>query len=363
MPEISVINSIKRGVISPVYLLCGTEEYLQEKVINSLKEALVATDIGSFNLDELEGEEVTIETIVDIANTLPVFAEKRLVIVKNAPFLLAGKKKKEADEEADEADEKESPRKTTPNINIAENQEKRLLEYLADPLISTCLVFWQKGSVNKNRKIYKAIVASKGQVLTFNPLKGRDLNNWLVSEAQRMGKVLEPPAVEYISFNCGNQLRDLHNELNKLALYSGKEKTITLAMAQMLVTKSSEGNIFNLVDNLGQKKAEKAMQELGNLLALGEPPVKIVFMIARQFRLLLLVKDLMLRGYDEKRIASELTLHPYVTGKILRQTHNFSFAELEKNLELIRQSDLEMKSGLNQKLVLENLVITLNRTA
>ena len=358
MQELSVINSIKRGVISPIYLLCGTEEYLQEIVINSLKEALVASDIGSFNLEELEGEEVTIDTIVDIANTLPVFAEKRLVIVKNAPFLLSGKKKKQED---GEAEDKEYPRKPTTHISISENQEKRLLQYLADPLISTCLVFWQKGSVNKNRKIYKAIVAGKGQVLNFNPLKGRDLNNWLVSEVHRMGKVIEPRAVEYISFNCGNQLRDLHNELEKLGLYSVEEKTITLAMAQKVVTKSSEGNIFNLVDNLSQKKVEEAMKELGTLLAIGEPPVRIIFMIARQFRLLLLVKDLKMRGYYEKEIATELALHPYVASKILKQVHHFSFIELERNLELIWESDLGMKSGLNQELTLENLVIVLSR--
>jgi DNA polymerase-3 subunit delta len=351
MQELSVINSIKRGVISPVYLFYGTEEYLQEKVINALKEALVASDIGSFNLDELEGEEVTIDTIVDIANTLPVFAEKRLVIVKNAPFLSPGNKKKEEDEEAED---KEAPKKPTAYTSISEKQEKRLLQYLGDPLISTCLVFWQKGSVNKNRKIYKTIVASKGQILAMNALKSRELNSWLISETKKMGKVLEPQAAEYISFNCGNQLRDLHNELEKLALY-----TITLAMTQKVITKSSEGNIFSLVDNLGQKKGEEALKELENLLAIGEPPVRIVYMIARQFRLLLLAKDLQTRGYYEKEIASELDLHPYVTSKILRQIHNFSFIELERDLELIWKSDFRMKSGLNQELTLESLVIAL----
>ena len=331
---------------------------MQEMVINALKDALVASDIGSFNLDELEGEEVTIDTIVDIANTLPVFAEKRLVIVKNAPFLTSGNKKKGEDEETGE---QESPRKQAAYTGISENQEKRLIQYLGDPLISTCLVFWQKGSVNKNRKIYKAIVAGKGQVLAMNALKGRELNKWLILEAKKMGKVLEARAAEFISFNCGNQLRDLHNELEKLVLYSGEEKTITLAMTEKVITKSSEGNIFSLVDNLSQKKGEEALKELGNLLAIGEPPVRIIYMIARQFRLLLLAKDLKMRGYYEKEIAAELDLHPYVTSKILRQIDKFSFIELERDLELIWESDLKMKSGFNQELTLENLVIALSR--
>jgi DNA polymerase-3 subunit delta len=353
MQEQSIINSIKRGVVSPVYLLYGTEEYLQEMVINALKEALVSSEIGSFNLDELEGEEVTIGSLVDLANTLPVFAEKRLIIVKNFPFLQSGNKKEKNGEDED----KELPQSKKKNKT---NEEKRLLGYLADPLLSTCLVFWQKGTnVNKGRKIYKAIVANGHQVMAINSLRGMKLNRWLIAEAKKMGKILEPKAIEYLIFNCGDRLRDLHNELEKLSLYSGEEKTITLAMAQELVTKSSEGNIFSLVDCIGEKKGEKALVELRNLLAIGEAPVKIVYMITRQFRLILSVKDLRQKGYSEKEITAVLKTHPYVTGKIRRQAANFSFPELEKNLELIRKYDLDLKSGLSPQLTLENLVIAL----
>jgi DNA polymerase-3 subunit delta len=352
----SVINSIKRGVISPVYLLYGSEEYLQEMVINALKEAIVSSEIGSFNLDELEGEEVTIGSLVDLANTLPVFAEKRLVIVKDFPFLQSGNKKKGETEE-----DEDSAIKTLPQTKMGNkvNEEKRLLEYLANPLLSTCLVFWQQGTVNKNRKIYKAIVENGHQVLDINSLRGIKLNKWIITEAEKMGKSLERQVINYLILNCGDQLRNLHNELEKLSLYSGEHKTITPAMAQELVTKSSEGNIFSLVDSIGEKNGEKALVELRNLLATGEIPVRIVFMIARQFRLILLVKDLRQRGYPEKEVTAKLKIHPYVTGKIRRQTANFSFKELEKNLELIREYDLGMKSGLRLQLTLENLVVAL----
>jgi DNA polymerase-3 subunit delta len=358
MQEQSMINSIKRGVVSPVYLLYGTEEYLQEMVINAFKDALVASEIGSFNLDELEGEKVAIGSLVDMVNTLPAFAEKRLVIVKNSPFLQSGNKKKGKTEEDEDEDNGEKEDKAASSAGTPQ-EEKRLLQYLADPLLSTCLVFWQQGTVNKNRKIYKAIVANGHQVLAINSLRGRNLSNWLVAEAEGMGKKLEPRAVEYLILNCNDRLRDLHNELEKLSLYSGEEKTITLAMVQRLATKSSVGNIFSLVDSIGHKKGEEALSELRNLMAMGEPPLRILHMIARQFRLILLVKDLVQRGAAEKQITAELKLHPYVTSKIKQQIHNFSFVELERNLELIWESDLGMKTGLNYKLTLENLVIAL----
>lgn len=338
----SILNSIKREVISPVYLLYGEEEYLQELVVKALKETVLSSENGSFNLDELEGGKVSISSLVDMANTLPVFAEKRLVIVKDVPYFRS-RGSKEEDKESN-------------------GEEKILLKYLADPLLSTCLVFWQKGTVDKRRKTYKAIAAT-GQALEIGSLRGRDLSDWLTAEAKKMGKRMERQALEYMLINGGNQLRNLHSELEKLALYSGEEQTITLEMTQKLVIRSSEGNIFNLVDGIGLGKEEEALLELKNLLINGEPPVKILYMIARQFRLLLLVKEAVQKGWPEKKISADLSLHSFVTGKILRQTRNFSFAQLEKSLQLILESDVGIKTGLKPDLTLEALIIKLTPTA
>ena len=87
----SLLNSIERGVLSPVYLLYGDEDYLQELLVHKLKEHLVSPGFGAFNLDELDGEKAAPGQIVGSANTLPVFAQKRLVIVKNPPFFQTGK--------------------------------------------------------------------------------------------------------------------------------------------------------------------------------------------------------------------------------------------------------------------------------
>ncbi|MDD2401379.1 MAG: DNA polymerase III subunit delta [Clostridia bacterium] len=334
----SVMNSIKRGVISPIYLIYGEEEYLQEMIITDLKKALVSSDIGLFNLDEVDGEKVNITSIVDMANTLPAFAEKRLVIVKNAFFLSTSVKVAEKKNKSGE--------------------EERLLKYLADPLLSTCLVFWQKGRVDKRKKIYKEIV-SAGQTLEIETLKGVDLNTWIVEEAKEMGKKLEPQAIEYMVINLGNKLRNIKSELEKLAIYSGENRNITFQMAKSLVTITTEGNIFNLVDKIGLRKYEEAFVELVNLLKVGEPPVKILFMIARQFRLILLAKDLSKRGYTEKQIALELKSHPFVVKKILKQGRNFSFYELEKSLQLLLESDIGIKTGMSPRVSLENLIYNL----
>jgi len=374
----SVLNSLKRGVIAPVYLLYGEEDYLQEKIVNAFKETLLTPGMAAFNLDEVDGEKCPPALLADLANTLPVFAEKRLVIVKDFPPLSSRHEKKEEDSDGDEEKDKDKDQKEqdnaadTPEPQKEENLDTTkaapkgeqhdenavLLKYLANVSPSTCLIFWQKGKVKKTTKLYKAI-AKAGEVLEIGSLKGTELGDWLVLEAKKMGKKLERPALEYMLINCGNQLRQLHNELEKLAYYCGNETTITIEAVKEVVTKTVEGNVFNLVDGLGLGKGDVALMELRNLLILGEPYPKLLFMMARQFRLLLLVKEAAGKGLTEKKIATDLKLHPYVTGKILRQARNFSYAQLEKSLDLILEADVGIKSGLKPVLTLERLIVAL----
>ena len=333
----SLLNSIERGVLAPVYLLYGEEDYLQEQLVHKLKERLLNPEFGAFNLDEPDGEKITPANVADSANTLPVFAEKRLVIVKNPLFFQSGK-----------AEEDEQPGRS----------EQPLVKYLGDPLESTCLVFWITGTVNKKRKIFKA-VDKAGIVLEIGPLKGADLNEWLLRETEGLGKKIEPRALEYIITHTEHSLRNLKSEIEKLALYAQDEDKITLSMAESMLTKTSEANIFELVDSIGMKKSETALVKLRSLMGSGEPAARILFMIARQFRLILVAKDLAGRGHTEKQITAQLSLHPFVTTKILRQARNFSFNGLEASLRKALECDLAMKTGAQTRPALEILVLGL----
>lgn len=334
----SVLNSIKNGMFAPVYLIYGDEEYLQTQLINNLRANVIRGDMADFNLDIIDGEKASLIQVVDSANTLPVFSEKRLVLVYNPPYFQTKKKDKEKD---------------TKN-----SSEQALVNYLEDPLLSTCLVFWVKGSIDKRKKIVK-LVGNKGKVIELNILKGNNLNNWIRNEVLSYDKKIEPKALEYIIVNSDHSLRLLHNELEKMLLYIGEEEIITLNVAEKMLTITSEANIFVLVDKMGQKKKEEVLIELRNLLGKGEPPVRVLFMIARQYRLMLLAKDLQNRGYTEQQIASELSIHPFVANKVLQQTRNVSFQELERNIRLLLEGDVALKTSSQTRSILEGLVIGL----
>lgn len=334
----SLINSIKRGVLSPVYIIHGEEDYLQDLVVKTLKENILAEGTEAFNLDEAQGDKCSPAQVADWANALPVFAEKRLVIIKNAVFLQA-KKKEGQDEEG------------------GDHSEQNLLKYLADPLLSTCLVLLVKGSADRRKKLVKA-VEKVGQVLEFNTPKGQELTEWIREELGELGKTIEPRALEYLLVNTGSGLRALKNELEKLALYSA-DKTITRQQTEKMLTRTAEASVFTLVDSLGLKKGEAAILEMRGLLESGEPPVRLLFMVARQFRLILQAKDMEQKGYTEKQVTSGLGIHPFVAGKVLRQGKNFTFRELEKALELILEADIALKTGGHHRVTLEGLILAL----
>lgn len=320
----------------PIYLIYGEEDYLQEQIVKAMKESLLTPGFEAFNLDEIDSEKKDMGVIVERAISLPVFAEKRLVIVRNCPVYQ--KMKKDAVEEAD--------RNVEP-----------LLAYLEDPLLSTCLIFLVNGSIDKRKKTVKAI-EKRGQVLETAALKGKELEDWIKEETHALGKKIEPKTIDYIIFNSHHSLRALKSELEKMALYTNGN-IITMDTAEKLLTKTAEADVFALVDSIGQKKGESAILELRKLLETGEPAVRVLFMIARQFRLLLSVKDLRQKGYAEKQITSELSLHPYVTGKIYRQSGNFSFRELEDSMQFILDTDISIKTGAAPKTALENLILKL----
>lgn len=327
-----LVNSLERRLVSPVYLLYGEETYIRDEVINMFRDKLLPPEVQDFNLDILDGRETAPDVIATLAATLPFMAEKRVVIVKEAEFFKSRRKNKDENAEVEK-----SPA-----------GEQVLLDYLNAPATSTCLVF-STGAVDKKKKLYKAI-EKNGQVVEFSPLKGKELNLWLEHRFAAAGKKIEPPAAAELITAVGNNLQQLVGEAEKLISYTGQRTTIKKDDVTTLVGKTVELSIFELVDAVGERRYEKAVRMMREMVIYGEPPVRLLFMIARQFRLLLQVKVLHSTGCVEKQIASKLQLHPYVTGKCIRQSRNFQREELEQSLEKILAADVAIKTGQQEPL-------------
>lgn len=343
-----LVNSLERKLVSPVYLLYGEETFIRNDMVNMFRDRLLPEEVRDFNLDILEGREASAEGIATLAATLPFMSDKRVVIVKEAEFFKA---KRKAAKEDNKGDASGGPEDAAGQAAVEEKSptgEKALLDYLNNPATSTCLIF-TTGSVDKKKKIYKAI-EKNGQVVEFTPLKGKALNTWIDTRFAQTGKKIEPAAMAELITAVGSNLQQMAGEVEKLASYTGQRTTIKKDDVTNLVGRTVELSIFELVDAVGEKRYEKAVTMMREMVTYGEPPIRLLYMIVRQFRLLLQVKVLHGEGYPDNQIASKLKIHPYVTGKCVRQSRNFKREELEQAMEELLNTDIAIKSGQQEPL-------------
>ncbi len=236
---------------------------------------------------------------------------------------------------------------------IAAADLKAVTEYLSHPAPRAWVVLLAEGL--KARDLAKNPVWSRLQgdeaALGFFRLKEEELYRWLAQESQALGKNLTLAAAQRLVEIVGENLWELTQELEKLALFAGEEKTLTPALVAQLASHSRTYSIFALVDALGEPGAQKRLSALDHLLDLGEPPARIVGMLARQLRFLIKMKE---AAGTAPEVARRLNLPPWQLKKLAQQAARFSEAALKGHLLRLHQTDLHLKtSGGNPRLWLE----------
>lgn len=326
-----LINSLERGLVSPVYLFYGEEEYLKERAVEKFKEYLLPL-AADFNLDVLDGAEIEPSTVVALAENLPFMAERRLVIVKNTPWF-SGKGKSRADEEKEEGEAK------------AGSKDDLLLKYLSNPSPTTCLLFVTREPVDRRKKIFKS-VGSAGQAVDFKAIKPAEMVSWVTSRVKSAGKKMDSSAVRsLVEANGKLGLLNLKNEVEKLLAYSGEQREISLQDVQQVAVTNLEQNIFTVVDEAVAGNASNALTGIRELLTLKEQPPKILSLLARQFRLAIQVEALVKEGCPERDVSGKLGLHDFVVRKALSQARRSGSAKLEWALAQLAAIDADIKRG------------------
>lgn len=325
----AVENSLKRKVLSPVYLFYGEEPYRRESLVEKFKATLLPPEVRDFNLDVLDGREIKLDALVNMANTLPFLAEKRLVIVQNADFFKAKKKNTPARQEVED---------------VNSSQDELLISYLENPSSATCLIFLVDEGIDKRKKIYK-LVEKAGQVVYFPLLKGQELTQWIKEWVNRRGREISGEILHYLTAAVGSNLQLMEQELEKLLTYLGGETELTLSQVEALVSKQADITVFQLIDAVAEKRFPTAMEFVQDLLFQGQHPVLIINLLARQFRLIWLAKLYLSQGFSEGQTASSLQVKPFVVSKSARQGRNFQTDDLRQALRILLETDYQIKTG------------------
>ncbi|MGC9399402.1 MAG: DNA polymerase III subunit delta [Anaerolineae bacterium] len=317
--------------MSPFYLFHGENMLEQEEALASLLEGEARDEFADLNTERLSPP-VALEALQHACDTLPFLGGRRVVIVKQT-LKRAG-----------------------------ERWLKDLVAYLPKVPSSTLLVFLENEKLPARHPVLKLAKQEGAEVRYFGlPDVRRDLPHWVQKRVARYGGQIEPAAVGLLVHNFGARLRQLDQEIQKLLLYHGGEGQISVKDVRRLVPYVQSADvIFALVDALGKREPRTAAHHLHRLLDVGEHPLGIFGMIARQYRLLIQVRWLSERAATEEEIAKRLSLHPFVAKKTRSQATFFTHEQLKRAYEILTENDLLIKTGrLTPEAALDLLVAQL----
>lgn len=291
------------------YLLYGTNDYLINQEIEKLKEKNNITDNDVTRYDYTE---TLIKDIIDDATLVPLFSNKKMIIVDNSTIFESASKKEDT---------------------------VVLEKYLSSTNDFTILIFIDKvDKLDERKKIYK-LLKDNNSVIECNTL---NINN-LVKEKFESYKIDSNTITKFIN-RVGTNPYNLINEIEKLKIFKINEKVITDEDIKF-ASKNIEDNIFDLINYIVNKNSEKVIDIYHDLLSRGSEPIAILVLIANQFRIILQSKLLYYKGYTEKDIASTLSIHPYRVKLAIQNSRNYSNELLIEYIDKLATLDYEIKSG------------------
>lgn len=320
---VKVINEqIKTGEFQSVYLLYGEEEYLKRQYRDKLKKAISGDD--TMNYSYFEGNKIVVKEVIDMANTLPFFAQKRLIIIENSGFF-----KSSQEELADFI--------------------KNMPDYL--------IFVFVESEVDKRNKVYKA-VSTAGYICEMKQQSTSVLVQWIVTLLKNEGKTIDRPAVDLLLSKTGAGMDLIYAEVEKLVSYCIDRPQITAEDVEAVCTTQTTSRIFDMITAIATKKQKQALDLYYDLLLLKEPPMRILYLLARQFNGILQVKESLMRGNANAQIAREMGVAPFIVGKYAAQAKYFESAQIKEALRDFAETEEAVKTGkIEDKLGVELMII------
>ncbi len=315
-------EDIKSGQLKRLYLLYGEEAYLRKQYKDRLKDAIIGDD--TMNYHYYEGKNIVIGEIIDLAETMPFFADKRLIIMENTGLFKSG--------------------------------GEQLAEYLTAQAETVSFVFVET-EVDKRSKLFKT-VQSKGRAIEFGEQDEATLKRWILGMMKKEGKNISQNALHHLLEMTGTDMENIRKETEKLFCYCMDKDVIEIADIDEICVKRLSNHIFDMVSAIADKKQQKALELYYELLALKEPPMRILFLIARQFNLLLQVKELQKKGFQNKAIGERVGLPGFIAGKYVTQSSRFKKEELRRAVEACVEAEEAIKTGrMNDTMSVELLIV------
>ena len=322
-----LLQKLRSNQIPELIFLYGQEPYLLQRAAKAVRRAVLTADSDDFNDNLFYGKEVTAAQITEAALTLPVFAPRRLVTVKDAQQIPAA-------------------------------ELDGLLAYLKDPAPETCLLFIAD-KIDSRRKFYQQF-KKVGSLIEYKPLAERDLPRHIRRFLDERDYRISADSLDLFCSLVGPNLHEVHSELEKLLTYLGDRTLIDIVDVEAVVSKGRAENIFELGNAVGRGDAAKALTLVKRLVDAGEAPLKVLSLLVRHFRQLWKVRELQANRVSPREIAGAAGVPFFIVDGLIAQGKRFSRDDFRQAFEAFLETDLAMKSsGADAEALLESLLLGL----
>jgi len=314
-----------------LYILWGQDDFSLYESLEEIKRSIGDQALLATNTTTFDGQDLTVEQLRAVCETVPFLAEKRLVIVNG---LL----------ERFEPKGKSSRQKKNALVTNQQSEYKSLSDCIGKIPDSTILVLIDNSRIGSNNRLLKELSA-KAKVKSFPLLRGSKLRQWTQGYVTKEGGSISPRAVDLLAELVGSNLRIMVNEVNKLILFTSGRR-IEEEDIKVVTSCAQEANVFALIDAIFEFRVGIAEQLLQQLLQRGASPAYLLVMLSRQAQRIVQVKALRNQRKSEKEIQDKLGLtSEFVWRKILEQANRYPMERLKDIYRKLLETDLSIKTG------------------
>ncbi len=320
MDSAKLNSELKKNILTPLYLFIAKDTYIANSYINLIKQKIEG-DFKELNIYDFEAKYVDPSEVISVCYTLPVMAQKRLVVIRDK------------------------------NITTYSELCDILISYAQDCSETTTLIV-KTDSIKKNSRLYKAF-DQYGKIVTCDKMKRDQLSKWIQNRFAKYGFKIERDALialmesgDYFDKDSEIDLGFYVNEIDKLVQYHDKKQTIVLDTVDKVSSNNIDKDIFRLIDDLFSGNLNSAYEQMYHLTYNKVVPQIIIASIARNARNICICQSLSAEGKSEASIAKQCSIHPYAVKKAIAIGKRFSVLDAKNALLVLNQIDVKLKTGL-----------------
>ncbi len=326
-------RDLKEHTIGRLYLIGGEESYLKQHYYRKLLDEVLDENFRDFNLEEFDGNAVTLDHLTNAIDSYPAMAERRVVVLKDFDV-----------------------------FKVSAALKDGLTEIFSDLPDYICVIVYYdtiEMKPDKRTKLY-TLIHKTGVIADFSQLERHDLIPWIKRHVRAEKKTISNETCDYLLFLCGSSMTNLETEISKACAHSATDE-VTKKDIEAVCSKVLDAVIFDLTDEIALSRFDKALAIVGDLVAQKHEPITLLSTVSKHIQRMYAAKLVdESRGGEQQLMDVLETKSPYYARKIRDAARSFRLAWLRRALLLCSETDMEMKTtGTDRQKALELLLLQL----